>query len=198
MLPFGTVTVGGVTTFPSILPLSRTTAPPAGAGAGVPGGTRVSQREGAWYDSNAVPESVFTRVGTETGDVATLKVAPVPPAGIKTLAGSVRRLGSPLTSVTCTPPGGAGFSSVTVPVRMSPPTTLSSLNVCPQRSGNNPSELCCQPPPYAARMVPIVAPDTGTVVIGKTVASVAPAGIRTLGGVSACEKSLAILIRAPP
>src|SRR4051812_46138111 len=47
-------------------------------------------------------------------------------------------------------------------------------------------------------MVPIVAPGTGTVVIGETIASVLPAGIMTLVGVSACGKSLAILTSAPP
>ena len=33
MLPAGTVTLAGVTTWPSMLPLRRTIAPPAGAGA---------------------------------------------------------------------------------------------------------------------------------------------------------------------
>src|SRR5712691_1036843 len=47
-------------------------------------------------------------------------------------------------------------------------------------------------------MVPIVAPGTGTVVIGATSASVVPAGIRTLGGVSTCGRSFAMLTSAPP
>src|SRR5215470_2425206 len=47
-------------------------------------------------------------------------------------------------------------------------------------------------------MVPIVAPGTGTVVIGETIASVWPAGIMTLVGVSTCGKSPAMLTSAPP
>src|SRR5262249_59759573 len=91
----GTVTLGGATTCPSMLPLSRTRAPPAGAGAvsvtvpvvlpppttllvesvraarlgagaGLPGGSRGSQVQGARYPSNAVPVSIITRVGTPT------------------------------------------------------------------------------------------------------------------------------------
>src|ERR1700712_3483342 len=104
-----------------------------------------------------------------------LKDAPVPPAGMKTLGGSVTTAGSALTSVTTAPPGGAGFSRLTVPVVALPPTTVSAPNECPHRSGNNPSELCCQLVPYAARMVPTTAPPTGDVVIGETIASVAPA-----------------------
>src|SRR5713101_5183193 len=47
-------------------------------------------------------------------------------------------------------------------------------------------------------MVPIVAPGTGTVVIGETIPSVLPSGIKMLAGVWACGKSLAILTSAPP
>ena len=47
-------------------------------------------------------------------------------------------------------------------------------------------------------MVPIVAPGTGTVVIGETIASVLPAGIMTLVGVWAWGKSLAMVTSAPP
>src|SRR5262249_17018125 len=47
-------------------------------------------------------------------------------------------------------------------------------------------------------MVPIVAPGTGTVVIGETIASVLPSGMMTLVGVSTCGKSLARLTSAPP
>src|ERR1041385_1615407 len=47
-------------------------------------------------------------------------------------------------------------------------------------------------------MVPTVAPPTGTVVIGETIPSVLPSGIKTLAGVWTCGKSGAILTSAPP
>src|SRR5262245_15495414 len=47
-------------------------------------------------------------------------------------------------------------------------------------------------------MVPTVAPPTGTVVIGEIIASVLPAGMRTLLGVWTWGKSGAMLTRAPP
>src|SRR2546425_4587413 len=55
---------------------------------------------------------MVTCVGTETGAVRTSNVAPVPPAGMKTVAGSVITVLSPFTSATSTPPGGAGLNSV--------------------------------------------------------------------------------------
>src|SRR5262245_8528011 len=133
-----------------MLPLNRTRAPPAGAGAvsvtvpevddsprilvlasvnadrlaggvGVPAGRKVSPAKGARYPSKAVPLSMTTRVETETGDVGMLKVAPVPPAGIKTFAGGLIDAVSLLIKVTSTPPGGAGLSSVSVPTKEVPP-----------------------------------------------------------------------------
>ena len=176
MLPAGTVTLWGVTTCPSMLPLSGIRAPPAGAGevsvtvpvvlpsprilaeasvsderlgggSGLPAGNSVSPAPGERYPSNPVPASMVTRVGTETGKVRTSNVAPVPPAGMKTLGGSVIRSLSLFTSATSTPPGGAGFNSVAVPSTGAPPTTLSLLSEMPQRIGNKPSELSCQPRP---------------------------------------------------
>ena len=124
--------------------------------------------------------------------------APVPPAGMKTLGGSETTAGSALTRVTVAPPGGAGLSRVTVPVVEVPPITVSAPNECPHSSGDNPSELCCQLVPYAARSVPTAAAPTGEVVIGETRASVAPAGITTLAGVSTPAMSLATLTVTPP
>ena len=46
--------------------------------------------------------------------------------------------------------------------------------------------------------MPTVAPGTGIVVIGETIASVLPSGITTLNGVWAWGKSVARLISAPP
>src|SRR3954468_22965977 len=109
VLPAGTVTFGGTTTWPSMLPVRRIVAPPEGAGAvsvtvpvvvapavmlaaasvsdasaagvAVPGGATVSHNDGERYDSAPYPESIRTRVAAATGEVATLKDAPVPPAG---------------------------------------------------------------------------------------------------------------------
>src|SRR5262247_2121748 len=120
VLPAGTVTFCGVTTCPSMLPLRRTAAPPAGAGpvsvtvavvvlsprmalsareraarlgggAALPDGITATQLSGARYPSSAVPELSTTRVGTDAGAVGMLKDAPLPPAGIETLAGGVTR-----------------------------------------------------------------------------------------------------------
>src|SRR5262245_40319041 len=120
-----------------------------GAGAGLPAGMRFSQFSGARYPSNAVPQSMTTRVGTGTGAVAMLNVAPNPPAGMKTFSGGETSDVSLLTSVTSTPPGGAGSKSVTVPTTVSPPITLSSLSEAPYRICHKPSELCCHLPAYA-------------------------------------------------
>src|SRR6059058_1105524 len=117
---------------------------------------------------------------------------------MKTLGGSPTTDGSALTSVTTAPPGGAGFSRVTVPVVALPPITVSAPNECPHKSGDSPSELCCHVAPYAARIVPTTAPPTGDVVIGETIASVAPAGMKTLAGVSTPAMSLATLTVTPP
>src|SRR6185295_13626825 len=106
--------------------------------------------------------------------------------------------GSALTRVTSSPPAGAGFSRVTDPVVEAPPITESAPSEWPHRIGHNPSELICQLAPYAARMVPTVAAGTGRVVIGETIASVAPAGMKTLAGVSTSAMSLATWTVTPP
>src|SRR3954470_11721753 len=139
-----------------------------------------------------------TRVAAATVEVEMLKVAPVPPAGMKTVGGSETTAGSALTSVTTAPPEGAGFMRVTVPVVALPPITVSALSECPHRTGDNPSELICQLVPIAARRVPTAAPPTGVVVIGETIASVAPAGMKTLAGVSTPAMSLASFTVVPP
>ena len=161
MLPAGTVTLGGVITWPSILPLRKTAAPPAGAGevsrtvpvtmspastddelrineetlgggVGLPGGVSNTETWKACTPlSLSVPGSIVTRVAVVTGLVAILKSASVPPAGMKTVAGGLTRLVSPLTRRTVTPPGGAADCSVTVPVNEVPPTTLSWLSSMP-------------------------------------------------------------------
>src|SRR4051812_49472747 len=117
---------------------------------------------------------------------------------MKTLGGSETTAGSALTNVTRAPPGGAGLSSVTVPVVELPPMTVSAPSEWPHNSGNSPSELCCQLVPIAARRVPTAAPPTRDVVIGETIASVAPAGAKTLAGVSTPAMSLATFTVMPP
>src|SRR5262249_11731661 len=128
-LPAGTVTLGGVTTCPSMLPLKRTSAPPTGAGdvsvtgpvvgpsprivadasvsderlgggGGLPDGSKVSPVDGACEFSNAAPESIVTSLGTATGAVSTLNVAPVPPAGMTTVGGNEMKSLSLLASDT--------------------------------------------------------------------------------------------------
>ena len=72
---------------------------------------------------------ILAEVGRRTGDVLTLKVAVLAPAGTVTLEGM---LAAPLLleSVTCAPPAGAGPLSVTVPVEnCAPPTTLDGFSV---------------------------------------------------------------------
>src|SRR5262245_948561 len=113
---------------PVMLLLASVRDPRLGAGAGLPAGRRFSQFSGARYPSKAVPQSITTRVGTETGAVAMLNVAPSPPAGMITLAGAVKSDVSLLTIVTSTPPDGAGFRSVTVPTSASPPITASAMS----------------------------------------------------------------------
>src|SRR5262245_20288144 len=228
--PAGTVISDGMgtTTSPSMLPMIRTSIPPAGAGdvrvtvavpvpppviavgdsvmeeiaeggAGLPAGRSASQFSGDRYPSKAVPYSSTTRVGTETADVAIGNEALVAPSGTRTVAGGRANVVSLLTMVTWTPPGGAAPSSVTVPVTVFPPITRSAERSPPQRLCHSPMELCCQDRPKAARSVPIVAPDTGEVVIGATTASVLPAGIVTVpAGTSTPGRSLATLTLVPP
>src|SRR5207237_8238859 len=90
-------------TVPVVPPPPSTVAEPSaraarlGAAGGLPGGNSVSPAPGDRYPSNPVPASMVTRVGIETGAVATSNVAPVPPAGMKTLGGSVITVLSPFT-----------------------------------------------------------------------------------------------------
>src|SRR5881398_3769186 len=65
---------------PSTLAEASVRAARLGAGGGLPGGNSVSPAPGDRYPSNPVPASMVTRVGIETGAVATLNVATVPMA----------------------------------------------------------------------------------------------------------------------
>src|SRR5262245_17163353 len=97
------VTVPVVVPSPTTLLLVSDKADRLAAGAGLPGGMSASQFSGARYPSNTVPVLMMTRVGTDTGAVGMLNVAPVPPAGIKTFPAGETRLVSLLTNVTSTP-----------------------------------------------------------------------------------------------
>jgi hypothetical protein len=82
------------------------------------------------YDAEIVAE-----VETRTGDVFTVKVALLLPAGTVTLAGT---LAAPLLleSITWAPPVGARPLSVTVPVEVcTPPTTVLGFNVSEETIG---------------------------------------------------------------
>ena len=77
---------------------------------------------------------MVTGVDVATGLVLRLKLAPVPPGGTVTPAGTVAA-GSLLESVTCAPPAGAGPFSVTVPVEGLAPVTLVGLRASDEMTG---------------------------------------------------------------
>jgi hypothetical protein len=82
------------------------------------------------YEAEIVAEVV-----TRTGDVFTVKVAPVLPAGTVTLEGTLAAA-LLLESITCAPPAGAGPLSVTVPVEVcAPPTTVLGFSVSEETVG---------------------------------------------------------------
>ena len=65
-----------------------------------------------------------TDVFAETGDVVTVKLACVCPAGTVTIGGTFATAGLPVARVTITPPLGAAEVNDTVPVALDPPVTL--------------------------------------------------------------------------
>ena len=77
---------------------------------------------------------MMTGVDVATALVLRLKLAPVPPGGTVTLAGTTAA-GLLLERVTCAPPAGAGAFSVTVPVEGLPPVTLVGLTVSDEAIG---------------------------------------------------------------
>jgi hypothetical protein len=86
-------------------------------------------------------------VATETGLVATLKVALAAPAATVTVAGTVADV-LLLPSATCAPPAGAGPLNVTVPVAALPPVTLAGLVLRDEMSaGVTVRDAVCVAPP---------------------------------------------------
>jgi hypothetical protein len=78
---------------------------------------------------------IVAEVGVRAGDVFTVKVTLVLPAGTVTLEGTLAAA-LLLESITCAPPAGAGPVRVTVPVEdCTPPTTLVGFNVSEETVG---------------------------------------------------------------
>ena len=72
---------------------------------------------------------IVAEVGVRAGDVFTVKVTLLLPAGTVTLEGTLAAA-LLLESITCAPPGGAGPLRVTVPIEdWTPPTTVVGFNV---------------------------------------------------------------------
>jgi hypothetical protein len=82
------------------------------------------------YEAEIVAEA-----DPRTGDVFTVKVTLLLPAGTVTLEGTLADA-LLLESITCAPPAGAGPVSVTVPVEdCAPPMTLVGFNVSEETVG---------------------------------------------------------------
>ena len=72
---------------------------------------------------------IVTDVLAALGDVVTMNVAELPPAGTVTLAGTLATEGLLLDSATAFPPAGAGPLRVTVPVEELPAFTVEGESV---------------------------------------------------------------------
>ena len=70
-----------------------------------------------------------------TGELFTVKVALLFPAGTVTLAGTVAAAGVPLCSVTAAPPAGAAPVNVTVPVEETLPRTVAGSRLTADNAG---------------------------------------------------------------
>jgi hypothetical protein len=77
---------------------------------------------------------MLTVVDAATALVLTVNVAPVAPAAIVTLDGTLAAAVLLLESITTAPPDGAAPLSVTVPVEEFPPTTLVGFSVSEERA----------------------------------------------------------------
>ena len=89
---------------------------------------------------------MLTWVAVATGEVFTVKVALLLPAGTVTLPGTVAAAGVPLCSVTTAPPAGAAPVSVTVPVEEAPPTTVAGFRLTEDSPGELTVSVACALP----------------------------------------------------
>lgn len=143
---------------------------------------------------------IVTAVGPGGNVVFTGKVALAAPPGTVTVDGTVATAVLPLESVTTTPPAGAAFTRVTVPVDVAPPTTDVGFRVREDRAPGavTVSVAVCVRPPEEALIVTGVEVETVEVVTVK-VTLVAPAARLTLVGTVATEVLLLdSVIKAPP
>src|SRR4030081_3292541 len=107
---------------------------------------------------------MVTGVDVGTGLVLRLKLAPVPPGGTVTPAGTVAA-GLLLESATCAPPAGAGPFSVTVPEAGLPPVTLAGLMPSDEiTAGTTVKAAVCVAPPDEPEIVADVDAATALVV----------------------------------
>ena len=157
LLPAGISTLAGTLATPLLLE-TRTSAPPAGAGAlsvtvpvedcsppttlegfkvrvwrvGGGGGAGVTVSEADLVAPLYVARMVIA-VDAATALVETVNVVRVAPAATVTLEGTLAAFVLLLESVICAPPAGAGPLSVTVPVEALPPVTLAGFRESEER-----------------------------------------------------------------
>src|SRR3954451_19586813 len=202
--PAATVTLVGTVTAAELSD-NVTTAPPAGAAAlsltvpvdEVPPTTAVgltvtldNVADAARVIPNAANSVVLLRLAVSctvvlsTGNVVTVNVAVVAPAGMLTLGGTLAEPGRLLPRLTSMPPAGAALSIVTLPMADVPPGTLVGLTEKPVRVGRlgatTRSDDSVTPPPVT-EIVTVVRLVTAAVVMSKTPTSVEAGTVRESG-----------------
>ena len=140
---------------------------------------------------------IVTEVDADTGDVVTVNVVLVLPAGTVTDAGTVAAALLLLRAISA-PPTAAGPLRVTVPVELLPPSTLVGLRLIALKAGGFTVNVAVRVvEPKIAVIVAAVEAVTGTVVTVK-VAVVFPADTVTDEGTAAAALLLLSAITAPP
>jgi hypothetical protein len=139
-------------------------------------------------------------VDADTAFVEIVNVALVTPLGTVTVAGTVAAATLLLDSATDTPPAGAGWLKVTIPVEVPPLSTLTGfrLSAMSVTDGLTVSVTDRVTPPWVAEMVTAVEALTEVVEIAN-VALVAPLGTVTVAGtVAAATLLLESATTTPP
>jgi hypothetical protein len=133
-------------------------------------------------------------------EVVIEKVAEREPAGTDTEAGTLAAAGSPLASVTLTPPLGAAVDKLTVPVIPVPPSTLGEVKVSEvtAKGGKMFKTALRNESPIDAVIVPAVGVATTPVVTGKLVVVAPPATVTCAGTPAADALLLDSVTLAPP